>query len=446
MYDSCNIRKAPVDESTSRQLTQNTSRFTMTTTTTTTISSPATTTMAAERASKISSYRSLVPLVNELGVTYLNSSFAPPVNTIVHSAITKHLSEGLYTPRPKATWQSRAEETRGLLARYINAPSPSSIAFTRDTTEGLNHFIRSLPFTPGDNVLVLSSEHPNHAYAWLALRALGLEVRVIDPSADTTCFASAATFLPHVDARTRAVGLSHAMFHSGQLNDAAAISAALRPRGVDVLLDMTQSVGFLGRARVDVRALGVSAAAFSLHKGLGCPTGLAGLYVDPAALATLAPVPPCVGAGAVANLRADLVADGEREVVWREGAGRFEHLNLSLVAADAASAWLAFYLDTMGPEEVESHLYALGDVLREECAGLGVEIVGPRERERHSPHCYVLRLFDARWKDFLEEKGVIVQHYRLGVRVSFAFYNNLDDVRRLAEVLRLGKDAGIPLE
>ncbi|KAF4311099.1 putative aminotransferase [Botryosphaeria dothidea] len=274
----------------------------MTTTATTTISSLATTTMAAERASKISSYRSLVPLVNELGVTYLNSSFAPPVNTIVHSAITKHLSEGLYNPRPKATWQSRAEETRALpllLRRKPAALPPSqpttntpTLQFTRDTTEGLNHIIRSLPFTPGDNILVLSSEHPNHAYAWLALRSLGLEVRVIDPSADTICFASAATFLTHVDARTRAVGLSHAVFHSGQLNDAAAISAALRPRGVHVLLDMTQSVGFLGRARVDVRALGVSAAAFSLHKGLGCPTGLAGLYVDPAALATLAPVPP----------------------------------------------------------------------------------------------------------------------------------------------------------
>ncbi|EOD48907.1 putative selenocysteine lyase protein [Neofusicoccum parvum UCRNP2] len=394
--------------------------------------------MTEATQSKFDQYRQLVPLLSQPGVTYLNSAFAPPANNVIRQAIDKYLDEALHAATPKPGWQARAEEARGLVGQYINA-SPSSIAFTRDTTEGLGYFAQSLPLAPGDNVVILDTEHPNHAYTWLSLRSsAGIEVRQVPT--DATCFASASTFAPFVDGRTRAIGLSSIMFHSGQRNDVAGISAAFRPRGVHVLVDCTQHAGF---APLDVRALGVSAASFSLHKGLNCPVGLACLYVEPGALRALKTPPPIVGYGAVANVRADLVAPSD-EVVYHGTARRFEHLNLSYIAAAAAQASLSFYLDTMGPEAVEEHLYALGDVLREGCNGLGIGIVGPTERQRHSPHLYVLQLLDPAWKPYLLEHGIYVQHYRLGIRVSFSFYNNVGDVQRLMDVLKMGMESSIP--
>ncbi|KAJ5379529.1 pyridoxal phosphate-dependent transferase [Penicillium cosmopolitanum] len=94
----------------------------------------------------------------------------------------------------------------------------------RDTTEGLNSFIRGIEFTPGDNVAILDSEHPNHAHGWMALREAGLEVRQVPtiPESEKTgnvVEADAETFAPYVDGRTRAIGLSSVIFHSGQKKD-----------------------------------------------------------------------------------------------------------------------------------------------------------------------------------------------------------------------------------
>ncbi|KAH6975117.1 pyridoxal phosphate-dependent transferase [Ilyonectria sp. MPI-CAGE-AT-0026] len=396
-------------------------------------------------SSKFDMFRQLVPIVRDDKITYLNASFAPPSNLIIHEALTKYLSESLYKELPKPAWQAAVEEARKLLGRYINTDQ-STIAFTRDTTEGLNNFIRGLRFQPGDNVVILDSEHPNHAYGWMSLREAGLEVRQIPtiPEAEKAgqvTAANAATFAPYVDDRTRAIGISSVMFHSGQWNDVADICAAYRPRGIHVVVDATQQVGF---APIDVKAMGVSAAAFGMHKGLNCPTGLAALYVDTDVIADANPTPPIVGYGAVSNVRADLLVP-EDPILYHPTARRYEHLNVSLIAIAAAKAYLTFYLDTMGPREVEEHLFNLGDALRKECKRLGVTVVGPETRKEHAPHLYILDLHGSGWMEHLREMDVIVTPYRLGIRVSFGFYNNVQDVERLSWAIEAGLKKNLPL-
>ncbi|KAH6687251.1 pyridoxal phosphate-dependent transferase [Plectosphaerella plurivora] len=390
-------------------------------------------------------YRRLVPLVASDGITHLNAGFMPPSNLVVHEAVGRFCSEALHDPSPKPAWKRDVEVLRGLLGRYIGA-EPSSIAFVRDTTEGLGAFMHGLRFRPGDNVVILASEHPNQAYGWLSLRPAGLEVRLV-PTPPMNAghgrieAADADTFAPYVDERTRAIGLSSVMFHTGQLNDVAGVCARFRPRGIHVLADLTQHVGF---ADVDVRRLGVSAAAFSLHKGLNTPTGIAALYMDPAVLEELDPVPPLVGYGAIAGTTEDAPLP-EGPIAFHPNARRYEHANMGWVNAVAGRAFVEFYLDVMGPRNVEDHLYRLGDALRRTCKTLGVEIAGPTDRKRHASHLYVLRLHDERWLGYLRENKVVVTRLATGIRVSFGFYNNLGDVERLAEVIRAGVEDGIPL-
>ncbi|KAF4458739.1 class IV aminotransferase [Fusarium albosuccineum] len=396
-------------------------------------------------ANNFATFRQFVPLANSGSITYLNASFAPPSNLIVHEAITKYASEALYDTLPKPKWRETVEEVRELVARYIHTDS-SAIAFTRDTTEALGSFIRGLRFKPGDNVVLLDTEHPNHAYQWLSLRSAGLEVRQIPTITEAekqrkVTAANAATFAPYVDDRTIAIGLSSIMFHSGQWNNVGDICATFRPRGIHVVADITQQVGF---ATVDIQALGVSAAAFSLHKGLNCPTGFAALYVNQAVINDLDPTPPIVGYGAVSNVRADLLAPND-PITYHPSARRYEHLNLSLIAAAAAKAYLTFYLDVIGPKNLEDHLYTLGDMIRQDTKDLGINIVGPDNRKEHAPHLYILDLHDSRWMDHLTNSGIIVTPYRLGIRVSLGFYNNVDDIKKLTCVLRSGIDAGLPV-
>lgn len=390
-------------------------------------------------------YRRLVPLVAADGITHLNAGFMPPSNLVVHEAVTSFCAAALHHPSPKPLWKRDAEALRHLLARYTRV-DPSSLAFVRDTTEGLGAFMHALRFQPGDNVVILACEHPNQAYGWLALRPAGLEVRLV-PTLPMAAkegkieSADADTFAPYVDDRTRAIGLSSVMFHTGQLNDVAGVCARFRPQGIHVLADLTQHVGF---ADVDIGSMGVSAAAFSMHKGLNTPTGIAALYMDPDVLEALDPVPPLVGYGAVANTAEDAPLP-EGPIDFHPSARRYEHANMGWVNAVAGRAFVEFYLDVLGPRNVEDHLYRLGDALRRKCATLGVEIAGPVDRTRHSPHLYVLRLHDERWLGYLRESSVVATKLATGIRVSFGFYNSLEDVDRLFQVIEAGVQDGIPL-
>ncbi|EXJ95521.1 hypothetical protein A1O1_00643 [Capronia coronata CBS 617.96] len=385
----------------------------------------------------VSRYRDLVPVVQKPGVTYLNASFQPPMNKVIREAIDIFADQAVSEVHPKPQWQATTEATRELLGKYLNVAS-DSLAFTRDTTEGLNLFQRSVKWVPGDNVVLLDVEHPNHAYGWLALQEQGLEVRMVDTTGQEL-YADASTFEPLVDDRTRAIGLSSVMFHSGQLNGVKDICDRFRTRNIHVLVDLTQHVGVMP---IDLVDLGVSAAAFGCHKGLAAPTGLGVLYIEPETLPLLRPTPPIVGAGAISNLSSSLLASPD--VQYHSTTRRYEHLNISLISVQALNAYLTFLLSDVGMANLEHHLRALGRTLALEMEKLGVKVVGSRSADRRAPHLYILDLLDSRWQAHFKEAGIMVSHYRLGVRVSFGFYNTTADVMSLVRVIEKGLVAGIP--
>ncbi|KAH7109092.1 pyridoxal phosphate-dependent transferase [Dendryphion nanum] len=386
----------------------------------------------------ISKYRTLVPVASNPNNIYLNASFQPPANAKVKAAVDTFFDQALNHPHPKPIWQTTTTRAKELLAEYLHV-APETLAFTRDTTEGLNLFQRSIHWEKGDNVVVLDTEHPNHVYGWLALAEQGLEVRQI-PAGDKG-FADASTFAPHVDGRTVAIGLSSIMFHNGQLNDVEDISTQFRPKGIHVLVDMTQHVGV---ADIDLPTLNVSAAAFGCHKGLGCPTGLGALYINPEILPSLKPTPPIVGAGAISNLPGTLLAIPD--VRYHPTIQRYEHLNVSLVGTTALKASLELLAHDIGIKRVENHLRALGRELMLRCKSIGVEVIGSPVSVRRAPHLYVLRLLHPGWKKHFEGDGVYVSHYRDGLRVSLGFYNNVRDIDAFIGSIERGHRDGVPKE
>ncbi|RFU30136.1 hypothetical protein B7463_g6215, partial [Scytalidium lignicola] len=386
----------------------------------------------------MSKLRSLAPIAATPGQTYLNAAFQPPMNLRVRKALDTFLEEAITLPHPKPIWQQRAAEAQDKLARYLNVPT-SSLTFTRDTTEGLNLFQRSIEFQPGSNVVILEDEHPNHAYGWLGLVNQGLEVKRIGMNGAT--FANANTFAPFVDKKTVAIGISSVMFHTGQMNDIKDISATYKPRGIHILVDITQHIGV---APIDLTSWNVSAVAFACHKGLASPNGLGGLYINPVVLKSLKPAPPIVGAGAIANLPASLVADPN--VKYHETTKRYEHLNTSLLAAAALKASLTLITEEIGVERLERYLRSLGRELALRCQRLGVKVVGSELASRRAPHVYVLVLLHPGWQKHFQDEKVYVSHYRCGVRVSFGFYNIVEDIDAFARSIQRGIENGIPPE
>jgi cysteine desulfurase / selenocysteine lyase len=235
-------------------------------------------------------------------------------------------------------------------------------------------------------------------------------------------------FASYADERTRAIGLSHIMFHSGVRNDIEDISKARD--GYDqpvVVLDITQSVGVVP---LKLSALGRAVAASGCHKGLLVPHGLGFMYV-PRSMKDM--LPTYVAWASTWNTDA-VVPIGEGTL--RDDAQRFEVGNYNLAAIAALGAALEM-LNMVGIQSVEEHVLALGDLLMAMVSDLGVTVLAPVDRLRRS-HIYVLDLKDPGWIGFLATEGVRLSAVPDGIRISFGMYNRAADVERLCEIVSRG--------
>lgn len=353
---------------------------------------------------------------------YLDAAHQAPLASSVRDALIRFLDEGHEHGGPKPMWLQRVEEVRARVARFFNADA-SEIAFTKNTSEGLNIAANAIPLQAGDNVLLVAGDHPNNAYAWLNLRRKGVDVRFVELRGD---IADAATFEPHVDDRTRVITLSHVTFHAGQRHDIATIGRLCKSRGIHLVVDAMQSVGILP---IDVRGMGISVLSAGCHKGLLVPQGLGVLYVR-RPLGELQPA--YLGMTSMANPPSDYIARPD-DMALRDDAVRLETGNLNLPAIHALRAALDL-IEGVGIDNIEQHVLQLGDRLIELMDGLGVRLVGPRTRASRA-HIYVLDLAPAEWLEYLAGENVRVSPERDGIRVSFGMFNTVEDVERFAAVV-----------
>lgn len=358
---------------------------------------------------------------------YLDSAHQTPLATRVRVALDAFYAEGHEMAGPKPIWLRRVDETRTRVAAFLNA-EPCEIAFTKNTSEGLNIAANAVPLRAGDNVLLIEGDHPNNAYAWLNLKRKGVEVRFVQLSSDSV-IADAETFAPFIDERTKVISLSHVTFHAGQRHDIASIGRLCEEKGIYLVVDAMQSVGVLP---VDVKALGVSVLAAGCHKGLLVPQGLGILYVKNG-LDEMQPA--YVAMSALANPPADYVARPD-DLQLRKDAGRFEIGNFNLPDLHALGAAIDL-IEEIGVSNVETHVLALGERLIAHLDELEIALVGPRSREARS-HIHVLDLPVQPWFDYLTREGVRVSPERGGIRISFAMFNTPADVDRVIEIIRKG--------
>ncbi|MDR5766792.1 MULTISPECIES: aminotransferase class V-fold PLP-dependent enzyme [unclassified Caballeronia] len=361
---------------------------------------------------------------------YLDSAHQTPLALSVREALEAFLSEGFEMAGPKPVWLRRVEETRESVATFFNA-APTEIAFTKNTSEGLNIAANAVPLRAGDNVVLIEGDHPNNAYAWLNLKRNGIEVRFAPLPDDE--IATAKTFEPYIDARTKVVSLSHVTFHAGQVHDLMSIGRLCKARGIYLIVDAMQSVGVIP---LDVKALNISVLAAGTHKGLLVPQGLGVLYIADG-LDELQPA--YLAMSSMANPPADYVARPD-DMALRKDARRFEFGNVNLPDLHALSAAICL-IQSVGVAAIQKHVLALGDLLLERLDALGVSVVGPRARGKRN-HIYVLKLPVDKWTDYFARNNVRVSPERGGIRVSLAMFNTVGDIERLIEMLRIGLTRG----
>ncbi|MFU2325143.1 aminotransferase class V-fold PLP-dependent enzyme [Pseudomonas sp. NFX98] len=185
--------------------------------------------------------------------------------------------------------QGESVKIQAQVAKLIGMPG-ESIALTRNASDGLQSLIRNYNrLQPGDQVLICDLEYDTvkGAMRWLA-RHRGVEVIEIDhthpASFDSLLSTYRETFARYP--RLKLMTLTHVTHRTGLVMPVQAIAAAAREHGIDVILDGAHA---LGQFEFDLDELGISFAAYNLHKWIGAPLTLGFLYIAPERLADIDP-------------------------------------------------------------------------------------------------------------------------------------------------------------
>ncbi len=338
---------------------------------------------------------------------YLNAGTTGPVPRSAYEAALDSLRGQLETGRSGKDFFERSQARQVTLRERVAAvvgASPSELALTGSTTDGVNAVLNALDLQSGDEVVTSDEEHPGVLAPLGALRdRRGIDVRVVP-------FAELAGA---VGPNTRLVACSHVSWVTGAVIDAQALAATSAP----VLLDGAQG---LGAVPVDVAALGCDFYAASGQKWLCGPNGLGYLYVREGLASGLpAPWPSYANlAASTTGLELDLHPDARRLAI---GFPPPQDVEWALAALDV--------LERAGLAEVQRRAVELA-------AGLAAEL-GSRVRPRGDstlvswevpdPEAEVARLGEA---------GFVVRDLpgRGALRASVGAWTSESELARLAEL------------
>lgn len=223
----------------------------------------------------------LTQTVNDLPLVYLDNAATTQKPQCVIDAISNYyttinanIHRGNHTLAVQAT--QAYEEVRKKVAKYINAPSPDEIIFTRGTTESVNLVAYSFGeafVREGDEVIVSQLEHHSNYVPWeLMCQRQGAIFRVIP--FDKNGELDLQVFRGMLNEKTRLVAVNHVSNSLGTVNPIEEIIQLAHANNVPVLVDGAQSVQHIAH---DVQAMGADFYAFSGHKMYG-PMGVGVLY------------------------------------------------------------------------------------------------------------------------------------------------------------------------
>jgi cysteine desulfurase / selenocysteine lyase len=378
-------------------------------------------------------------------LVYLDSASSSQKPNAVLDAMQRYyetthanIHRGVYSIAEEAT--RLYEEARAKTARFVGAPSPRGVVFTKNVTESINLVSNAwgrANLRPGDAVLLTEIEHHANLVPWLMLKEqLGIELRHIPMADDFSLDLSEIDRLVDGVKLVCVTAMSNVL---GTLPPVRRIADIAHDAGALVLVDGAQYVPHLP---ADVTELGCDFFGFTGHKMLG-PTGIGVLWAREELLDEM---PAFMGGGEMIR---DVRLDGwtPNEIPYKFEAG-------TMPIAEAVGLAAAIdYLEGLGMEAVREHevqltSYALRTLT--ERFGDEVTVFGPSEPAMRGG-VVSFEFGDLHPHDVsqvLDQEGVCVRagHHcakplmrRLGVnataRASLYVYNDERDVDALADAL-----------
>jgi selenocysteine lyase/cysteine desulfurase len=371
----------------------------------------------------LSAYRELFPITKK--AAFLSHAAVSPLNTRIVAAVRELAEQSSSEPIMRLFPQVMALQTelRERILRLINARSVSEIVVMPNTATGINTVAASLPLRTGENVLVLDGDYPANVYPWQQLAYKGVLTKVV-PSRNGGLDLNMLE--ARIDRRTRVIALSTVMFANGFRNDIAAVGRICKERDIYFFVDGIQS---LGAFPMDVQACNIDFLAAGSQKWLLSAPGSGFLYVRAERMDELEPG-AYVGAASVVDFMNYL----DYNLTFPDGAERFALGTPNFFGATALHASLGL-IEEVGIERIAHKIGTLVDALINDLSERGYRF-GASTAPEHRSGIVVAEVADplavcAR----LDEAGIVATPRGSGVRFAPHFYNSLEEIMRVGEVL-----------
>ena len=346
-----------------------------------------------------------------------------------------NIHRGLHTLAERAT--TAYELTRAKVRDFIHAPSSDQIIFTSGTTAGINLVAQTFgrsTFKAGDKILISNLEHHSNIVPWqMIAQETGAIIEVIP--VDDIGVLDLLAFEKQLDDQVKLVAVNHVSNAIGTINPIATIISLAHAKGAKVLIDGAQSVAHID---IDVQALDMDFFVFSAHKLFG-PTGLGILYGKRDLLDQM---PPYQGGGEMIK-EVSFSGTTYNELPYKFEAGT---PNIADVIAFGAAI---DYVKSQGTEELMKQEQALLAYATDKLTAIpGLRIVGTAPEKIAVISFMVEGIHPQDLGVLLDKFGVairtghhcaqpLMQRYGLvgTCRVSFAFYNTLEEIDRFIVAL-----------
>lgn len=360
------------------------------------------------------------------------------IERIVHAYEHEYANvhRGLHYLANAATeaYEAARETVRG----FLNAASTDEIIFTRSATEAINLVAASygaMAIGEGDEIVISVMEHHSNIVPWHFHRERkGAVIRWAEVDEDGNVLLE--QFESLLNERTKIVAITHMSNVLGTVTPLREIIRIAHAHGIPVMVDGSQGAVHLP---VDVQALDADFYVFTGHKLYG-PTGIGVLYGKRSWLERM---PPFNGGGEMINL---VTRDG---VTYNEPPHRFEAGTPPIVQAIGLGAAIQ-YVQSIGREAILTQENALRDRAMERLGAMNSLRIFGRAPDKGAIVSFDMKGAHAHdVATVIDRAGVAVRAgthcaqpllARYGVtstcRASFAFYNTLEDVDRLAEALQ----------
>jgi len=311
--------------------------------------------------------------INDHPLVYLDNAATTQKPRQVIDAITNYYEQtnsnvhrGVHTLSIEAT--DAYEVARAKVAKFINAPRPETVIWTRNTSESLNLVAATWAdknVGEGDNIVITAMEHHSNIVPWQQLAARKhAELRYLAAGKDGLL--DMANIESTIDSRTKIVSATHISNVLGTVNPVAELANRAHEVGAVILIDAAQSVPHMA---VDVQAIDADFLCFSAHKMLG-PTGIGVLYGK---YDLLDEMPPFMFGG-------DMILEVTYEdAKWNELPYKFEAGTPNI--ADAIATGVAVdYLTDLEMDNVWEHEQQLTAYALDRLTALnGITIFGPED-------------------------------------------------------------------